>query len=107
VTIIFLKYLDEEEVEEESTRVPFVIIIGTLIGFLVGGGYMFKLLEDWDVVIGVYFTFISISTIGFGDYSPGTAAMGEGELVRASRNLLIGTVFIVTGIAILGMVFIF
>ncbi len=93
--------------EEESTRVPFVIIIGTLIGFLIGGGYMFKLLEDWDVVIGVYFTFISIATIGFGDYSPGTAAMGDGEMTRASRNFMIGTAFIVTGIAILGMVFLF
>ncbi len=82
-----------------------MIIIGTLIGFVIGGGYLFAGLEDWSVVEGVYYTYISISTVGFGDFSAGTSAMGDGELAKASRNLMIGTAFIVLGMSILGMVF--
>ena len=83
---------------------PLIIIMGTLIGFLVGCGYLFNYLEGWDVVASVYFTAISITSIGFGDYSPGTADMKGGDMVRASRNMLIGTIVIVCGMAIMGMV---
>lgn len=80
--------------------------MGTIVGFIYGGGYLFLYLEEWDVILSVYFVFISISTVGFGDYSPGTNAIGNGELVKASRNIIIGTIFIVIGMAILGMVII-
>ena len=95
---------DGEEEEVEAVRVPLVIIMGTLFAFLLGGGYLFQYLEEWDVILGVYFTFISISSVGFGDYSPGTTDMGNGHLLKASRNLLIGTIFLVIGMSILGMV---
>lgn len=95
---------EEEEEEEDSTRVPLIIIMGTIIGFIYGGGYLFLYLEEWDVVLGAYFVFISISTVGFGDYSPGTTDIGNGEIAKASRNIIIGTVFIVIGMSILGMV---
>lgn len=96
---------DDGEEEEEAVRVPLVIIMGTLFAFLLGGGYLFQYLEEWDVILGVYFTFISISSVGFGDYSPGTTDMGNGHLLKASRNLLIGTIFLVIGMSILGMCF--
>lgn len=91
--------------EEPEVRVPLIIIMGTLFGFLIGGGYLFKYLEDWDVVVGVYFTYISITSVGFGDYSPGTTDMGAGNKLKASRNLLIGTVWLVIGMSIMGMCF--
>lgn len=100
--------VDEEmgggEEGADEVRVPMIIIMGTLIGFLIGCGHLFNYLEDWDVVVGVYFTYISITTVGFGDYSPGTADMGAGNSLRAGRNLLFGTVTIVIGMAIMGMV---
>lgn len=103
VPTLMEKEEDDDEEEGNNVRVPFVIIIGTFIGYMIGGGFLFKMLEDWDFVVGIYFTYVSLSSVGFGDYSPGTAHMSEGDKVRASRNLLFGTTFIVIGMSILGM----
>ena len=55
---------EEEIIEEQSSKVPFVIIVGTLVGFIIGSGYIFVYLEDWEPIVACYFVFISISSIG-------------------------------------------
>ena len=50
--------------------------------------------DDWDFLVGCYFCFVTLSTIGFGDYVPGTrhvtADDGQEKLVLCAFYLLIG-----------------
>jgi len=65
---------NEYEEEEESVRVPFVVIIGILVVFFFVAGVIFDKLEngsdtdlksnEWNYVSSVYFMFISATTIG-------------------------------------------
>jgi hypothetical protein len=58
----------EEEKEEEEIRVPLFIILGVFYGFLIGGGFAYHYLEEWPVINSSYFTYVTMSTMGFGDY---------------------------------------
>jgi len=45
-----------------------------LYGFPVAPCSLFGLWEpEWDVLVGSYFCFVTLSTIGFGDVVPGTS----------------------------------
>ncbi len=47
------------------------IAVGMTLLYLLLGGVLFDLLEeDWGLIEGTYFSFISFSTIGFGDLVP-------------------------------------
>ncbi|KAJ1650645.1 Potassium channel [Dispira simplex] len=51
----------------DRQRVLFLIII-MFFSWLVVGVLLFALLERWDVVTALYFSLITVSSIGFGDY---------------------------------------
>jgi len=65
---------NEYEEEEESVRVPFVVIIGIVVVFFFVAGVILSKLENdsatnlksknWNYVSSVYFMFISATTIG-------------------------------------------
>ncbi len=57
---------------EESTEVKLPITVGLLLTlcWVFAAAAIFALLEHWDYFDSVYFMFISITTIGFGDISP-------------------------------------
>jgi hypothetical protein len=56
---------------------------------------------------GAYFCFISLMTIGFGDFVPGVRYIyhrtDESDVEMANAKLVIGTIYILLGMAILGM----
>jgi len=61
--------------------------------YIVLGAMLFTLVEqDWDYLIGSYFCFITLSTIGFGDYVPGSSlrADSQGRMVLCALYLLVG-----------------
>ena len=52
-----------------------VMIMGL---YIFGGAAVFcKWEKDWDIVTSVYFTWITLTTIGFGDYTPGSGFQGD------------------------------
>ncbi|RNA04574.1 potassium channel subfamily K member 18-like, partial [Brachionus plicatilis] len=75
--------------------VPISITLFVLSSYVLLGGIFFKTLEEWTVIEGVYFCFITLSTIGLGDYVPGNSindsdTQAELKLVGCSLYLLMG-----------------
>lgn len=48
------------------------LILGSV--FLFGGALVFVFLEDWSYIEAIYFTVITLTSIGFGDYLPSSTA---------------------------------
>ncbi|KAF6036877.1 KCNK18 [Bugula neritina] len=65
---------DDEECEGEDAiiTVPLTISLIVLFSFLFLGAALFYVWENFPFVDSFYFCFITFSTIGFGDFAPGT-----------------------------------
>jgi hypothetical protein len=64
---------DDEEEEDDiwdrmESRVPFGAVILIIVGYICLGAFMFSKFENWSMTVSVYFCYITLSTIGFGDY---------------------------------------
>jgi hypothetical protein len=51
-----------------ESRVPVLAVISIIIAYIYLGSLMFNYFEGWSMIICVYFCYITLSTIGFGDY---------------------------------------
>ena len=68
--------LDGDDDEEDKTdiwdemesRVPFGAVILIFLGYIGLGAFMFSRFEDWPIVQSIYFCYITLATVGFGDY---------------------------------------
>jgi hypothetical protein len=57
--------------EREKTQAFAVACV--FMGYWVIGGFLFSNLEDWDMDIALYFSMITLTTVGLGDYYPSTS----------------------------------
>lgn len=55
---------------DDDFNLPVSVAILLLLGYIMLGALMFYQRERWSYFESVYFVFISMSTIGFGDYVP-------------------------------------
>ena len=67
--------MEEEEEDEDTVMIPLMVTMGILIVYLLIGAAIFSKFEDWNTTESIYFSFITLSTIGFGDYVPGKSRM--------------------------------
>jgi len=51
-------------------EVPILFSLLTMIAYVFIGTGIFCAWEEWDLVTGAYFCFITLTTIGFGDIVP-------------------------------------
>ena len=78
-------------VDEEFDFLVPVAVLFTLIYILVGAD-MYRQWEDWNYIEAIYFIFITISTVGFGDVLPDCPGL-----------FLISYMYILVGLALAGM----
>lgn len=84
-----LSDIDLMDIQEKT--VPASAVISILIGYTALGGFLFCNIENWDFFEAFYFSFVTMTTIGFGDLVP-----------KNSRIILI-LLYIVLGLAITTM----
>ncbi|XP_066479324.1 potassium channel subfamily K member 16 [Tiliqua scincoides] len=84
----------------QTLTTGFFLTVGTLI-FLVFPPMIFSYVEGWSYGEGFYFTFITLSTIGFGDYVVGTDP--NKHYISIYRSL--AAIWIVFGLAWLALIF--
>lgn len=73
--------------DQYSTR----IISGMILSVVAGGTIMYRLLEDWGWVDSLYFSVITLTSVGYGDLTPSSA-----------ESKLFTVIYIVIGISLLG-----
>ncbi|GIY39732.1 TWiK family of potassium channels protein 7 [Caerostris darwini] len=53
---------------KDDFNLPVSFAIALVLIYMIVGGFLFALWEEWSFFEGFYFVFISMTTIGFGDY---------------------------------------
>jgi len=85
-----------------QVHVPFYISLILIAVYISLGALMFGLWEsEWDFLVGSYFCFITLSTIGFGDFVPGTSLYAS----SSQAKLVLCSLYLICGLALLAMCF--
>ena len=83
-----------------QVSVPIYVSLLLMTGYIMFGAFLFAQSEDWDTLVAAYFCFITLSTIGFGDYVPGTSL----DPYRWQR-MVACALYLVCGMALMAMCF--
>lgn len=81
----------------DMVRVPVTLCVVILLTYICSGAILFSRLEDWSLLEGSYFCFVSLGTIGFGDLLPGKNT--------EEISLCACSAYILTGLALVAMCF--
>lgn len=91
---------DEDDAPHHNKPVPIWLSILLVVGYIFGGAFLFSGWEKWSFLDSAYFCFITLTTIGFGDFVP---AQNVKENVEVSIALC--SLYLLFGIALLAMSF--
>ena len=92
--------LGTEELKRKTVPIPVSLLVIT--SYILSGALLFSFWEeDWDFLTGAYFTFITLTTIGFGDVVPGTTINSWSQ----QEKLVICCIYLVFGLALIAMCF--
>ncbi|EDV58215.1 AF4/FMR2 family member 4 [Drosophila erecta] len=93
---------EEEDEEAEGRQVPISLVLLILASYICVGTVIFALWENWSLVDGAYFCFVTLSTIGYGDFVPARSFNGpELQLYACCAYLLLGLVLVAMSFSIL------
>lgn len=79
------------EIDDEF-NLPISVALTILIIYMFAGAVVYFYWEEWDFFASFYFVFISMSTIGFGDYVP-----------RHPICMIVSIIYLVFGLALMSM----
>ncbi|XP_039496947.1 uncharacterized protein LOC120455118 [Drosophila santomea] len=93
---------EDEDEEAEGRQVPISLVLLILASYICVGTVIFALWENWSLVDGAYFCFVTLSTIGYGDFVPARSFNGpELQLYACCAYLLLGLVLVAMSFSIL------
>lgn len=85
-----------------QVRVPISVSLLIIAAYVFLGAVLFSLWEkNWDYLISSYFCFVTLSTIGFGDFVPGS----DVESWSSAEKQAICTLYLLFGMAMIAMCF--
>ena len=95
------RFLNREPLNVETKC--FVTTLLLMVLMLIFGGLITTASEDWTMMEGVYFTFVTLSTVGFGDY-----LLSGGRLIDESPSKTavthFGLIFLILGLGVVSSV---
>lgn len=59
---------------DEWYQTPLRYAVGILLLVLIGGAFFYHRVEGWSLFDSLYFSVITLATVGYGDFSPQTDA---------------------------------
>ena len=77
---------------DESFNFITPVALAITVAFILAGADMYRQWEDWDYVEAVYFIFITLSTVGFGDVLPDCPGL-----------FLLSYMYVLLGLALAGL----
>ena len=92
------------EPSDADTRVPVILVLAFVATYLFVGAVLFNSLEGWNLLDATYFCFITLSTIGFGDFVPGESSLRYDDKI-AQAKLVMSSLYLLLGLAVLAMSF--
>ncbi|KAJ2943035.1 hypothetical protein O0L34_g15228 [Tuta absoluta] len=87
--------------DAQTITVPISVCVAIMVGYLMFGSMIFGLWEKWDQLDGAYFCFISLSSIGFGDFVPGERVYTP----RIETSFIVCSMYLMLGMALVAMCF--
>lgn len=94
--------LDFKEIKK--VNVPIYVSVLTVFTYILFGAMLFSQWEGWEVGQGMYFCFVTLTTIGFGDVIPGTT-LDAREETQSQEKLGLCALYIFFGLALIAMCF--
>ncbi|TGZ53142.1 Potassium channel subfamily K member 18 [Temnothorax longispinosus] len=92
----------DESYDPQHVTVPLTLCLAIMVGYIWGGAILFSIWEDWNMLDGSYFCFVSLSTIGFGDIVPGDEIYsGQG----LDLSFIFCSMYLMLGMALIAMCF--
>ncbi|CAF4886270.1 unnamed protein product [Pieris macdunnoughi] len=85
----------------QTITVPISACVAFMVGYLIFGSMLFGMWEKWDKLDGAYFCFISLSSIGFGDFVPGERVYTP----RIETSFIVCSLYLMLGMALVAMCF--
>lgn len=87
--------------KNEVVRVPIFVSLMLIASYIFGGATLFAMWEGWDYLVGSYFCFITLSTVGFGDFVPGAGQYSFSN----QQKLIICAFYLIFGLSLIAMCF--
>ena len=92
----------EDYMPTDEVAVPITVTVIFMGLYIFGGAALFCKWEGWDLISSVYFTFITLTTIGFGDMIPGSSFHGEMTVAQVAE-MMFTTIYLLFGLALISM----
>ncbi|KAM8711070.1 hypothetical protein ACLKA7_000236 [Drosophila subpalustris] len=93
---------DDDDEDELQRQVPISLVLLILMCYVCVGTVIFALWENWSLIDGAYFCFVTLSTIGYGDFVPARSFNGPDlQLYVCCAYLLLGLVLVAMSFSIL------
>lgn len=87
--------------DAQTITVPISVCVSIMVGYIMFGSMIFGMWEKWDQLDGAYFCFISLSSIGFGDFVPGERVYSA----RIETSFIVCSLYLMLGMALIAMCF--
>lgn len=93
-----------------SILAPILLCLCMMCGYICFGAFALYKLENWSLIDGIYFCFMSLTTIGFGDLVPGTdnfrsKSQSRQQNVNSNLTIWFCSFYIMSGMALTAMCF--
>ncbi|XP_055374678.1 uncharacterized protein LOC129607616 [Condylostylus longicornis] len=88
------------DMAQVNRPVPIWLCVFLVVSYIIAGAFLFASWEKWSFLDSAYFCFITLTTIGFGDFVP-----AQGVKESSKESIALCSLYLLFGIALLAMSF--